>query len=1188
MEPHLATSLFVRLDRGEPVEAIGPVLYEAVLADQEPDDATVFLIRRCLDTLPPDHPWTGSLLHLHSLALVRQEKWAEAVRLAEASLDAPFPVPEFRYGAIIHFSEVHCTLHEAGEEVDLDRVIGTLRALLDQVDEPHCHAIIATRCAYLLAARDTGEDAVDAARMLDAAIPVLPADMPGLDGTFRLSAAIAAELAERTGDPALLDAAVEALDRAIACTGQRVADVEQDHATLALTLIRRWPDERPTDVRDRIVDSLAKAVAAGYDDLWPWYGGELCARGEATASPEDLRVGIRWLDRYLATPEDDGLSRTAIRTNAALAHRALWQSTGDPSHAAAAQNHATVLLGHDISDGERVVMHRIRLDPMVPVSGRDTDPPVLSWIAQARGFVESTDHPDLEAVAALAAIVTFVELAAIASGELAIRLAAGETFESMFGSLLDVVRRAPDEYAEMVTLLSDLYRNYDLVLHGDSDTDHSATLEVLKQHRDDPDWGDERAVVALISTFLGVRIGNLELLDGSLAVHPAAIDLFRALHTDAGFEEISQRTIEARAALGEEQGIFTEFLDYMVAMLGEGPLPENSSPLMRPFRTAVDILDAIRRDDIDAIRAACRRLDVEVATTPRSAVRRHDLAANVRAIAYSTLATFDTEDAHATLTAIMEEGTRWDSAVADRDPGILPTAEKLAWLLRQRGGPGDGERARRVGFEMLFLSWWRVLMQTSDDHALDVARTASANAGQFVSWFLADGALDDLVRLLDASRGLVLGAAALSRTASGKLTALGHADLAARLAAPAADPIATVELRHRVIRVLADADAGLADPPTTDAIREGLRRNDSDALCYLAPRTEHHDGFLLLVPADGPVEVRGLDLPAADDIESAPGRYGIALDGWNRAATTDGPEHGRWRDALAELCAWAGEAVGRTLLTVLGDRTRVVLVPIGTLGLVPWHAACHDGRHLLEDLTLTTVPSARVFLDLVDRPAVTGTPVLVGNPDRRLHAGAHEIALLNRLHYADAVCLGLRPTHRRPTPTFPDGSGTPEQVLARLGEPVSVLHLACHARADMRHPLASSITLSNGELSARTLLGLEPTGTLALGVVALAACETGSTWVDHDEALSLATTFLTIGARSVVGSLWKVPARGTTRLMALFHHFLRTEPPATALRRAQLCLLDPDREPPPAALGLPAGEHDRDPANWAGFVASGR
>ncbi|MFD0429574.1 CHAT domain-containing protein [Streptomyces zhihengii] len=114
-----------------------------------------------------------------------------------------------------------------------------------------------------------------------------------------------------------------------------------------------------------------------------------------------------------------------------------------------------------------------------------------------------------------------------------------------------------------------------------------------------------------------------------------------------------------------------------------------------------------------------------------------------------------------------------------------------------------------------------------------------------------------------------------------------------------------------------------------------------------------------------------------------------------------------------------------------------------------------------------------------------------------------------------------------------------------------------------------------------------------LELVVLAACRTNVSGHGYDEAYSLSTAFLVAGARSVVGSLWPVPDDATSLLMYMTHHYLSREglPPGSALRRAQLWMLDTGRQAPP---GMPTDMVARvgdikadDLVGWAGFTHLG-
>ncbi|MGW3353897.1 CHAT domain-containing protein [Streptomyces bungoensis] len=305
------------------------------------------------------------------------------------------------------------------------------------------------------------------------------------------------------------------------------------------------------------------------------------------------------------------------------------------------------------------------------------------------------------------------------------------------------------------------------------------------------------------------------------------------------------------------------------------------------------------------------------------------------------------------------------------------------------------------------------------------------------------------------------------------------------------------------------------------------------------------------------------------------------------------------RAQVDRLCGWAWYAAMRPLLEAFempaGRLPRLVLVPMGKLGLVPWHAAWQPGgprgrQYALQAAEISYAASARLLCQVAARPAAehTGAALIVGNPTGDLRHAGEEADAVQRAFYPEARYLGRRTTG----PT--DGPGTPGEVLRWLRETPhdgAVLHLACHASVAENARRSAYLSLHDGPLAAEEITGA---GGDRLGLVLLAACRSHVSGRGHNEAYSLATAFLAAGARSVVGSLWPVPDEATSVLMFLTHHFLRThgEPPARALRRAQLWMLNPDRELPPEMPELLAERARRidphDLSAWAGFTHLGR
>ncbi|WP_405977295.1 CHAT domain-containing protein [Streptomyces sp. NBC_00158] len=533
------------------------------------------------------------------------------------------------------------------------------------------------------------------------------------------------------------------------------------------------------------------------------------------------------------------------------------------------------------------------------------------------------------------------------------------------------------------------------------------------------------------------------------------------------------------------------------------------------------------------------------------------------------------------------------------------SVHSLAQAYRLRSGLArrDRERGRRLGLEAMRGFACSALFQSGTQDAAEAARLATGLSEEVLGWCVADRAPQDALRALDACRGLVLHAATTSRSVPELLTAAGRDALAAewRASGAADDPDAAPgDLRRRVVLALTEARVRLLDPPDPQEIGAALRAQDKDALVYLVAATADCPGTAVVVTSRGDVHevpLPGLRADAGPLRDYRPGGAGARRD------MGPAPGHGSARPApapplraqLDRLCSWAWRAALRPLLGRFdvpdrpGRVPRLVLVPMGALGLVPWHAAFADGsggrRYALQDAEISYAASARLLCEVAARPAVphTGTALVVGDPTGDLPYAGEEADAVRRAFYPDGDRLGLR-----------SGDGTPEEVARWLRERAdggAVLHLACHGTVVENGPRSSYLALRGGVLTAEELAGAAHG---PLGLVVLAACRSQVSGRGLNEAYSLSSAFLVAGSRSVIGSLWPVPDDATSVLMFLTHHYLRREeePPARALRRAQLWMLDPDRAVPdglPPALAARLRRLDPDDLTaWAGFTHLGQ
>lgn len=578
-------------------------------------------------------------------------------------------------------------------------------------------------------------------------------------------------------------------------------------------------------------------------------------------------------------------------------------------------------------------------------------------------------------------------------------------------------------------------------------------------------------------------------------------------------------------------------------------------------------------------------------------IRRHSLTGDRR----------DLGDAIAKL----EDACRAQAPAGDPPQSAL--LQNLAAAYRTRGDVRRGDPRRAIETAILALRQRavEVLLQAGAAPGLTIASWyESMLVGQLTEWCLADRRIDQAVAALELSRAAVLHSTTIAVEVPELLCAAGRHDLAAdwraevdeqrALAAPlaaagASQPLAVPSgIRGRVLGALRGVPAwdGLLKPPEIAELAAALRQVGRDAFVYLIPPYGAQPGCAVLLRADG-----GLDqLPLPGLVPGPVAGYEAAL---RTAADADwaGEAGLAWHRALAALCDWAWEAVTRPVLDYARDGQaragdpppRLVLIPVGRLGGVPWHAArrvAADGqqRYAIEDAVITYAASARQLAAAAGRRRrpPDELPVLISNPTGDLKMAEYEGQELRRRYYPGAVCLS-----------------TPGEVLSRLpggaAPQASLLHFGCHATV-ARSLAASHLLLAAGQRLpiARIVGQAQAHDPFAPGFLAvLGACMSDLADVDHDEALTLASAFLAAGATGVIGSSWPVDDRATAVLMLMFHHFLNAAyaHPADALRAAQLWMLDRSRAAldglPPALSSAARSRHLAEIASWAAFTYQG-
>lgn len=588
---------------------------------------------------------------------------------------------------------------------------------------------------------------------------------------------------------------------------------------------------------------------------------------------------------------------------------------------------------------------------------------------------------------------------------------------------------------------------------------------------------------------------------------------------------------------------------------------------------------------------------------------------------------FDVHRDPATLDAMIDEleqlrvGVREGKAPRIAADALWQLTEAYHLRAQLTGNASDpvGEATVTAAEQALTALAADVLLQAGAEHGLLAARAGASRGIRAARMAGSYGRLHEVLAALELGRALVLQAASTTSAVPELLEAAGREDLAEawRAASGAAGGtggpgevpgLLPSTVRREALETLGYREkGGLLGIPTMDKLSDGLAEAGADAIVYLVAGDEQGPGLTITI---GPKLGAGAgSLPLLTDVEGGPlARYVDAAAA--RDLSLNDPDAAQaWEEALEELCDWAYQVVGRALGEIAerlrtvdearGDRPpRIVLVPCGRLGIVPWHAARlpASGEHerLCQAMVISYAASGGQFLRTVRRAPrePVAAPVLVVDPLMELGYADLEANALRDVFYPHARVHGALYGEELPP-------GTPESVLGFMADGTSVLHLVSHGSAGPQ-PTESAVELAadsdgtRARLTVARILDREGQQESSEGpLVVLSACQTDLGKRDHDEALTLTTAFIAAGARNVVGSRWLAQDSGTALLMAVFHHHLVVDglSPVDALRAAQSWMLDPHRENPGSLRGDLLREAERPgldrTALWATFIHQG-
>ncbi|HEY7535496.1 MAG TPA: CHAT domain-containing protein, partial [Thermodesulfobacteriota bacterium] len=235
----------------------------------------------------------------------------------------------------------------------------------------------------------------------------------------------------------------------------------------------------------------------------------------------------------------------------------------------------------------------------------------------------------------------------------------------------------------------------------------------------------------------------------------------------------------------------------------------------------------------------------------------------------------------------------------------------------------------------------------------------------------------------------------------------------------------------------------------------------------------------------------------------------------------------------------------------------VAIIPFGSLHYLPFHALAKkrvDGGlefFIQKKRLVYLVSTSTNYLELFKRNGhekEIGSVVAFGNPD----LGEPELVL----PYSEEEVLAIKKVFPDTT-VFLEKEATKDNFKRSWGRH-EIIHLAAHGLIQ-EEPSILLAPLGSGSLTLSDITGLQPVKNAPLVVLSLcdAALESNDGNSTEAELNSVAFAFSSVGASSVIATLWRVDDRATSELMEGFYTNLRTDRKFSyeALRRAQVDML---------------------------------
>jgi tetratricopeptide (TPR) repeat protein len=959
---------------------------------------------------------------------------------------------------------------------------------------------------------------------------------------------------DRTGDPLVLDEAVDVLRPAAVTTHENLALAQH---TLGVVLRLRSERARDGHDLDMAVDLLGMAVAAsrpGASDhamFLSSHGDALLTRALRSSGRPGLEAAVQALRRAVAATPDDHRDRAAALANLGVALRMAATRSVEESlpREAVDVGRQAVAASEPGSVPYALHLHGLAAS-LAGLFGRTGDEATLrEAIDVARRSIAAlpADHPRRPMHLHLLAVVHTQLFER--TGELAVL---HDAVASAQAAVAATPRRHPSRGVYLMGLGNALQA---LVTRTGDERALVRAVEALRQAEEamPQDLPELAMVLNNLGSALHTTYGNS---GDETVLHEAVAILRRSVaSTPTGHPDLAGHVHNLGATLrtlflrNDNEETLTESIAALrraVDLTPEGH-PRRAARLTS-LGAAVRILfgrtgDPLALDEARSVFAAAAGTDGAPAGIRVGAARGAGWAATNAGDTAAALAAYELA------VALLPQVSPRQLARVDREYGLSGIAGLPAEAAAAAFDTGAVERA----VELLEAARGRLLAEGMDPHGdLSALR---ANAPDLEEDFL------HLRDALDAAENaplvVMVGVDATGRDATAEpLVAAAHVDSRRRRLVDDWEAL-LARIRSR------PGLAGFLRPPSIADLRAVA---DQGPVVYVIAGDRRSDAVVLAGPDRAP-QLVPLPLLSSDVVMAHVRRLPAALPDLSDPT-------------LTEVLGWLWDAVAEPVLAALGplgpDRPRLWWCAVGALAYLPLHAAGRHGpgeANVLDRVISSYTPTLGA-LRHARRPAdrtqpgdtlVVAMPHTPNVPD--LPGASVEADRISQLVPRTRVLTGADATSR-----------TVLEALPRH----RIAHLACHGRSGREDTATAALLLHDHATDPLTLREISALRLTGAELAYLSACETAlGPDLLVDEALHITAACQLAGYRQVVGTLWPIRDRIATRVATTVYSRLTDDGRTEARVELGACAVDE------AVRGVRA-EYPGFPAAWAGFLHLGR